>query len=97
LPENLIGESVMVLGSRTEISIYHQGKLIEVHSRIPAEDSLRSKSTKEHHKKPWERAMNDHSLYRKSAQAIGPDCDRFILTLLKQGHGFIDTGKYGAF
>jgi hypothetical protein len=93
LPENLIGESVMVLGSRTEISIYHQGKLIEVHSRIPAEDSLRSKSTKEHHKKPWERAMNDHSLYRKRAQAIGPDCDRFVLTLLKQGHGFIDTRK----
>ena len=93
VPENLIHESVMVLASQKEISIYHKGKLIEVHPRIPSEDSLHSKSTKEHHKKPWERSMSDHSLYRKRAQSIGPDCDRFVLTLLKQGHGFIDTRK----
>jgi transposase len=93
LPENLIRESVMILASQKEISIYHKGKLIEVHPRISSENCLHSKSTKEHHKKPWERAMNDHSLYRTRAQAIGPDCDQFVLTLLKQGQGFIDTRK----
>lgn len=37
-------------------------------------------------------------LDRKRAQLIGPDCDRFVLTLLKQGYGFIDTRKiWGAY
>ncbi len=93
LPENLIHEPVMILASSTEVSIYHKGTLIEVHPRIPAEDELHSKSTKEHHKKPWERAMNDPSQYRQRAQAIGPDCDRLILVLLQQGQGFVDTRK----
>ncbi len=70
LPEELIGKEVMLLASNTQITLYHCGQLIEVHPRIPADD-VRSKSTKEHHKKPWERAMMDHSIYRKRAQSIG--------------------------
>lgn len=93
VPEQLIGKPVTILGTSSQVSIYHQGKLIEVHSRLAAQDPLQSKSTKEHHKKPWERAMQDHSLYRKRAQAIGPQCDELILILLNQGQGFIDTRK----
>ena len=37
--------------------------------------------------------MKDHSLYRKRAQALGPAVDRFVLELLNQGQGFIDTRK----
>lgn len=37
--------------------------------------------------------MQDGSLHRKRAQAIGPDVDRFVLALLGQGEGFIDTRK----
>jgi hypothetical protein len=93
LDEKLIGEKVLILGSSTRISIYHHGVLVETHERIPANDPSRMKSTKLHHRKPWEREMENGSLYRLSAQKLGPDVDQFVLGLLKQGEGFIDTRK----
>jgi hypothetical protein len=93
LDEKFIGKEVLVLASSSQVSIYHQGKLEEVHDRIPATDPSRSKSTKSHHLKPWEREMQNGSLYRDRAQALGPDVDRFVLALLNQGNGFIDTRK----
>lgn len=93
LPESFINQSVTILASQTQVSIYHKGKLIEVHPRIAQENYLQSKSTKEHHKKPWERSMENHSMYRTRAQAIGKHCDQLILILLGQGQGFIDTRK----
>jgi hypothetical protein len=87
----MIGKTVMILASQALVSIYHQGKLQEVHPRLSG--STQSKSTKPHHLKPWEQAMKDHSLYRKRAQALGPAVDQFVLALLNQGQGFIDTRK----
>ena len=37
--------------------------------------------------------MQSDSLYRKRAQAIGADVDRFIVALLNKGQGFVDTRK----
>lgn len=37
--------------------------------------------------------MQNGSLYRTKAQRLGPDVDRFVLALLNQGQGFIDTRK----
>lgn len=93
LPEKFIYQTVVILASQTQVSIYHKGKLIEIHARIAKENSLQFKSTKEHHKKPWERAMGDHSIYRERAQVIGSHCDELISILLGQGQGFIDTRK----
>jgi len=93
LDEKCIGLETLILASDSQVSIYHQGKLLEVHDRIPATDSSRSKSTKLHHLKPWEREMQDSSLYRRRAQKLGPDVDRMILALIGQGEGFIDTRK----
>jgi hypothetical protein len=93
LDEKMISEEVLVLGSSTRVSIYHAGKLIETHDRIPANDPSRMKSTKLHHRKPWEREMENGSLYRTRAQKLGPDVDLFVLSLLNQGEGFIDTRK----
>ena len=93
LDEKMIGKDVLVLATSSQVSIYHQGKLCEVHARIPSNDPLRAKSTKAHHLKPWEREMRNGSLYRKRAQALGPDVDRLVLELLNQGQGFIDTRK----
>jgi transposase len=93
LGETFIGKTVLILASSSQVSIYYQGKLTEVHERIPANDPSRSKSTKPHHLKPWEREMKEGSLYRRRAQALGPDVDRFVLQLLNQGEGFIDTRK----
>lgn len=93
LDESFIGKDVLILASLSHVSIYHKGKCQEVHGRIAANDPTRSKSTKPHHLKPWEREMQDGSLYRKRAQALGPDVDQFVLALLGQGLGFIDTRK----
>jgi Integrase core domain len=91
LEEQMIGKSVMILASSSQVSIYYEGKLKEVHQRLSG--PVQSKSTKPQHLKPWEQAMKDHSLYRKRAQALGPAVDQFVLTLLNQGQGFIDTRK----
>jgi hypothetical protein len=93
LDEKMVGEEVLILATSRQVSIYHGGKLAEIHERIPANDPSRSKSTKPHHLKPWEREMQNGSLYRLKAQKLGPDVDQFVLRLLGQGEGFIDTKK----
>ncbi len=91
--ECLIDEPVTVLATEEQVSIYHRGKLIEVHPRLNGSNQSQTKSTKTHHLKPWEQAMHEGSTYRKRAQSIGPDCDAMIQILLNQGQGFIDTRK----
>lgn len=91
--ESLIGKDVLILATEEKVTLYHGGRLAEVHNRIPAHESWRSKSTKEHHLKPWEREMRDDSLYRSRARKIGPYVEEFVTRILGQGHGFIDTRK----
>lgn len=93
LEEKMIGKTVLIIANSSQVSIYHQGKLVEVHERIPANDPLRSKSTKPLHLKPWERELQNGSLYRTRALRLGPDVEKFIVALLGQGDGFIDTRK----
>ena len=85
------GKSVTILGSAQQVWIYYRGKLLEVHARIT--DPQQTKSTKPQHLRPWERAMEDHSFYRRRASALGPHVDEMIRRLLSQGQGFIDTRK----
>lgn len=86
-----IGEEAAIVGSRALVSIYRGGRLIEVHERLT--DPNRSKSTKPHHLKPWERALEDHSVYRERAARLGPSVERMVVAIIKQGQGFIDTRK----
>jgi hypothetical protein len=89
LDEQYIGKEVVVLGSSKLVSIYHKGRLLEVHDRLW--DSYRSKSTKPYHLKPWERAMTDSSVYRERARKLGPAVDEMILRIIQRGQGFVDT------
>ena len=91
LEEKFIGEEVFMIGSETQVTIYHKGQLVELHERL--KDPHMSKQTKPHHLKPWEQAMGEGSAYRKRARSLGPDVERMILILLGQGQGFIDTRK----
>lgn len=91
LDEKYMGGKIIVLGSVKQVSLYHDGKLIEVHPRLT--DPHRSKSTKPQHLKPWERAMQDDSMYRERAAKIGPHVDEMILRLIERGEGFIDQRK----
>ncbi len=89
--EKYIGKKVVVIGSSKQISLYHQGKLIELHERITA--PYKSKSTKPCHMKPWERELENDSYYRERAAKIGPYVEEVIVNLLIKGNGFIDTRK----
>ena len=91
LDEKYVGETVVVLGNAQQVSIYHQGKLLELHPRITG--SNQSKSTKPAHLKPWERAMQDGSMYRQRAAKLGPSVETMVVRLLEQGQGFVDTRK----
>jgi hypothetical protein len=84
-------KDVVVIGDSRQVSIYHKGKLIEVHDRIT--DPNISKSTKECHKSPWQRSIMEGSYYRKRAAKLGPYVEEIIVRLLIQGNGFIDTRK----
>lgn len=89
--EKYRGKRVFVIGNLKQVTIYHEGKLIEVHERIT--DPYTSKSTKACHKAPWQRAMQDGSHYRDRALRLGPYVEQIIHHLLMQGDGFIDTRK----
>ena len=89
--EQLIRQEVIVLADSKRVSIYHRGKLVEVHDRLT--DPYRSKSTKPMHLKPWERAMQEGSHYRSRAAQIGPSVEKMVMILINQGQGFIDTRK----
>jgi hypothetical protein len=91
--EKYMGQDVLILATRSHVAIYTGGKHIETHERIPADDAARSKSTKPEHRKPWERELENGSLYRTRAQKLGPDVDRFVCQLLENGQGFVDTRK----
>ncbi len=91
--EKLIGEEILVLATQTQVSLYHEGRLLEIHDRISASDSLRSKSTKTHHLKPWEREMQNDALYRQRAQKLGPEVERFVTAILNQGEAFVGIRK----
>jgi hypothetical protein len=89
--EEHVGRHVVVLGNKTQVSIYMDGKLLEVHDRI--NDPYISKSTKAHHLKPHERVMQDGAFYIKRAGRIGSFTAKLVETILGQGQGFVDTRK----
>lgn len=89
--EEYVGKEVVVIGNSSQVSIYCAGNLIEVHDRIT--NPHQSKSIKPHHKKPWERTFNEHSVYRKRARALGGWVEELVIAILGEGNGFIDFRK----
>ena len=89
--EAYIGKTLSVLGSSRQVSIFYKNQLIETHERL--KDPNRSKSTKSHHLKPWERSMHDSSFYLKQAEKLGEHVKNMVYHIIQQGHGFIDTRK----
>lgn len=89
--EQYVGCEVVVIGDKTQVSIYCEGKLLEVHDRIT--NPHISKAIKPHQMKPHERVMQDSAFYIKRAEKIGPFTAELITQILSQGHGFVDTRK----
>jgi hypothetical protein len=82
-------EVATVIANSSLVSIYVCGRLIEVYPRIT--ETFRSKDCKDHYKESWEKTLEDHGHYLKSARAVGLDVERFVSVVLARGEGFIDT------
>lgn len=89
--EDYIGQELTVIGNTEFVWLYHQGKLIETHQRCL--DRFKSKETKTEHLKPWERAMQEASVYRDKARRIGANVEEMVVKMIGNGMGFIDFRK----
>lgn len=90
--EVFVGKDVYLIATKAQLSIFHDGKLIEVHQRLP-EASAQTKSTKQHHLKPWERSMKDSSVYLQKARDIGPHCEEQVRRIFDISEEFMDLRK----
>lgn len=86
--EQYAGTEVRVIGNRSQVSIYHNGVLLEVYERLY--DLHKSKAIKPHLRSAWEKTFQDDSYLRKRAQGIGEWVEEMTLTILAEGNGFID-------
>ena len=85
----LKGEIALVIGNSVQVSIYCNGRLLEVYERI--QDKFTSKACKDHYKESWEKTLQDHGHYLKQAKIIGVNVERFVGIILARGEGFVDT------
>ena len=88
-----IGKKVTLLEKDNQVLIYSKGKLIETHPKINPANKQSHCSTKPEHMSPWTKALQADSTCRRAAQRLGSSVDQVILSILKQGQGFIDTGS----
>ena len=86
--EEFITKDVVVLGNSRQVAIYHENRLIETHERVL--DRNRTKSTKSHHRKPWELVCDNHEGLTEQAFKIGPCVAQIVEKILLKGDGFID-------
>lgn len=87
--DSLIGKEAVVLGTSTRVSIFVDGQLTETYNRIIAPN--KTHEIHEHLKKPWQKYDENNAHFLSRADTIGPECGRFVRTVLKQGDGFVDT------
>ena len=87
--EQYIHEPVTVIGNSRQISIYHQGKLIEVHERVTSRGAVEVHQNR-HHLKPWEQACDNDEYLLAQAAKIGSHAEGFVYRVLHDGDGFID-------
>lgn len=85
----LRGKSVIVIANTDHVSIYYEGRLLEVYDRI--KDPYIVKACKDHFKEPWEKTLKDHGHYIARAKILGSHAGQFIEIVLSRGQGFVDN------
>lgn len=91
LEEHYIGKDVTIIANKNQLSIFHNGKMIETHNRIT--NPHQSKSTKELHLRAEFRNLENNKPLLDKARKIGPNVEELVKTIVIQGRGFIDTRK----
>ena len=84
-----ISKECIVLGSKTRVSIYAAGVLVESYDRVIRKDQTHA--IHEHLEKPWQKIEENNQGYLNHARRIGPHCEAVIKILILRNSGFIDT------
>jgi hypothetical protein len=82
-------KDAIVLGTKNLVSIYCEGKLLEVYPRI--KDPYQTHDIKDYLKKPWQRIEENNAFLLVRAKKIGPNVEEFVQKVLCRGNGFVDT------
>lgn len=86
--EHIDKESV-VLGSKSRLSIYIGGVLVETYDRIS--DKNTTHAIQPHLQKSWQKIEENNRGYLNQARRIGPHCEALIKALILRDGGFVDT------
>ncbi len=81
-------QECFVIGSRTQVTIYCKGLLLDIYDRIT--DPFISKACKDCYKQDYEKTLKDHGHYILRANKLGEDVGRFVDIILSRGDGFVD-------
>lgn len=84
-----IDKEGVVLGSKSRVSIYINGALVETYDRI--NDKYQTHAIQDHLQKPWQKIEENNKGYITHARRIGPHCEALIKALIQRGDGFVDT------
>jgi hypothetical protein len=84
-----VNKEGVVLGSKSRVSIYINGVLVETYNRIT--DKYQTHAIQDHLRKPWQKVEENNKGYINQAKRIGPHCEALIKTLILRGEGFVDT------
>lgn len=94
LGEAYIGQVVSVTESAGRVVISRAGQILESYPKMTLPEQ--KATTRPEHLSPWRKAIEATSSFRRNARVYGPFVEEFVLAVLKQGHGVIDTGTiYG--
>jgi hypothetical protein len=89
--DKFIGEEMMVLATKAQVSIFFNGRLVELYERLTRPDDTHA--IKDHLKKAWQKIEDNNLHYVHMAAKIGPEVSRFVHMLLARGNGFVDTRR----
>jgi hypothetical protein len=81
-------EECFIIGSKTQVSIYCKGLLLDVYDRVT--DPFMSKACKEHYRQDFEKTLKDHGHYISMAKKLGESVGQFVEIILARGEGFVD-------
>lgn len=89
LADEHIGKDVVIVATKSQVSIYDKSRLLEVYDRIRCKETTHL--IKDYLKKSWQKVEEQNAGLFMLAKKIGPNAEKFIEAILSRGEGFVDT------
>jgi hypothetical protein len=84
-----INKTAVVLGSKTRVSIFIFGVVVESYDRLISKHQTHA--IHNHLEKPWQKTLENNEGYLRRAGRVGPSCEAVVRVLILRNSGFIDT------